>query len=188
MALRPPKNCILISALMINMIVLMAGLPGTGKTTLARELAVRNGGRVLSKDEFRHAIFVPAEIEYSSRQDDFCQQLILQTAGYLLSRDPARILFLDGRTFSRRYQLENVLAAAASHQPWRILECVCSDETARRRLEADTASRAHAAGNRDYQLYIAVKERFETISLPKTVIDTDQSLDLCVAQGLQALA
>ena len=170
------------------MIVLMAGLPGTGKTALARELAVRTGGRVLSKDEFRHAIFSPAETEYSPRQDDFCLQLMLETAGYLLLRDPARIIFLDGRTFSHRYQIENALAAATSlHQPWRILECGCSDETARRRLEADAASGVHAARNRDYQLYLAVKERFETISLPKTVIDTDQPLALCVARGLKAL-
>jgi predicted kinase len=69
------------------MIVLMAGLPGTGKTTLARELAARTSGRVLSKDEIRHALFTPDEIEYSSRQDDFCLRVMLQTAGYLLEAE-----------------------------------------------------------------------------------------------------
>ena len=54
------------------MIVLMAGLPATGKSTLARELGRRTSGRVLSKDEVRHALFLPGEIEYSTGQDDFC--------------------------------------------------------------------------------------------------------------------
>jgi AAA domain len=76
----------------------MAGLPGTGKTTLARELAGRTSGRILSKDEIRHAIFSAAEMEYSSRQDDFCVQIMLETAAYLLRQDPARIVFLDGRS------------------------------------------------------------------------------------------
>ncbi|MFZ0994064.1 MAG: AAA family ATPase, partial [Candidatus Sulfotelmatobacter sp.] len=61
------------------MIVLMAGLPGAGKTTLARELANRLPGRVLNKDEIRHALFSADEIEYSSRQDDFCLHLMLET-------------------------------------------------------------------------------------------------------------
>ena len=171
------------------MIVLMAGLPGTGKSTLAGELARRTSGRVLSKDEFRHALFTPQEIEYSSRQDDFCQELMLQTARHLLARDPARMIFLDGRPFSRRYQIENVIVVAASlHQPWRILECVCSDDSARRRLETDVNRGQHPAGNRDYALYLEVRARFEEILHPKTAIDTDQSIETCIEVGLAALS
>lgn len=170
------------------MIILMAGLPGTGKSTLARELAVRASGRVLSKDEIRHAIFQPAEIEYSTRQDDFCLQVMLDTAGYLFDRDPKRMIFLDGRPFSRRYQIENVLSAAASmNQVWRIVECVCSDETARRRLTTDAESIAHPAGNRGYELYLEVKSRFEVIKHTKAVIDTEQDLEACVRQALAVL-
>jgi len=170
------------------MIVLMAGLPGTGKSTLARELARLMNGRVLSKDELRHAIFLPEEIEYSTAQDDFCQKLMLHTVRYLVSRDPKRVIFLDGRPFSRRYQIENVLAfAAALRQSWKLFECVCADDTVRRRLASDASSQEHPAGNRDYELCLRVKERFEAITLPKIVIDTDRPLAECVAVAVAAL-
>jgi predicted kinase len=167
----------------------MAGLPGTGKTTLARELAARTSGRMLSKDEIRHALFSADEIEYSSRQDNFCQQVMLETADHLFQRDANRILFLDGRPFSRRYQIDNVVNAAAGlHQSWHILECVCPEEIARQRLEEQSAAGAHPAGNRDFQLYLEVKDRFEAITLPKTVIDTSKPLPECIQQALAALS
>jgi adenylylsulfate kinase len=170
------------------MIVMMAGLPGTGKTTLALELARRTSGRVLSKDEFRHALFAPDEIEYSTHQDDFCQELMLQTAAYLVAREPSRIILLDGRPFSRRYQIENVLVTATSlHQSWRILECVASEETIQQRLSSDLGTREHPAGNRNFAMYLEVRARFEAIKFPKAVIDTTRPVEECIAQALPVL-
>jgi len=151
-----------------------------------RALADRTGGCVLSKDEIRAALFSPEDIEYSTAQDDFCMEVMLQAARYLLQKNPGRKIFLDGRTFSRRYQIDRVRTLAANlSQPWTILECTCSEELVRDRLESDPS---HPARNRTFSLYLDVKARFEPIGYQKTVIDTDQPLEECVRQARAALS
>ncbi|HYG98143.1 MAG TPA: AAA family ATPase [Terriglobales bacterium] len=170
------------------MIVLMAGLPGTGKSLLARELARRTGGHVLNKDVVREALFAPHVIEYSTAQDDLVVKLMLQAAGWLVTQQSARHVFIDGRVFSRAAQVDEVVRFAEEiNVPWGILECVCSEETARQRLERDSALEAHPAANRGISLYLEVKQRFEPITREKTVIDTDQPLELCIERALTIL-
>jgi predicted kinase len=167
------------------MLILMAGLPGTGKSTLSRALAAKLAGTVIDKDDIRAALFSAADIEYSTEQDDFCMAVMLKVAGYLFRKDPARVPFLDGRTFSRAYQLKRATGfAEAVGQPWRILECTCREDTARTRL---SNSPAHVAANRNFDLYLTVKARFEEITFPKTIIDTDQSLETCIDAASEAL-
>ena len=72
-------------------------------------------------------------------------------------------------------------------QRWHILECVCSDELARQRLEEQARTGKHPARNRDYALYLEVKSHFEEIASPKTVIDTSQTIETCVELALRAL-
>src|ERR1700676_1066778 len=171
------------------MIILMAGLPASGKSTLCRKLAEQLSGTVLDKDKLRSALFDERDIESSTGQDDLCMNILLEAAAFILEKDFSRFVFLDGRPFSRTYQIDAVLKVAAElNQEWRILECVCTEETARKRLSEHQASGEHPAANRNYALYERVKQQFEEINLPKVVIESDQPLDTCIERALMAIS
>lgn len=170
------------------MLVLMAGLPGTGKSTITRELARRTGGHILDKDVVRQALFAPGRIDYSTEQNDRVVRAMLEAAGYLLEHNPQLYVFLDGRVFSRSYQVEDVIAFAEGvGTPWRILECVCSEQAARRRLAADVEAANHHAENRNFDLYKELKRHFEPITRPKVVLDTDQPIETCVQTAIEGI-
>jgi adenylylsulfate kinase len=113
---------------------------------------------------------------------------MLEAARFLLQNAPTRKIFLDGRPFSRRYQIDRVLKFARElAQPWTIIECTCSDESARQRLDLEPDA-SHPAHNRTFALYLEVKARFEPIAYPKTTIDCDQPMEECLQQALAAVA
>ena len=144
----------------------MAGLPGTGKSTLAEELAVKLGGVVVSKDRIREAAFGRL-VDYSSAQDDFCMELVYRTVRYLLETRPEVMVVIDGRTFSRRAQVSRLLEALPEGPRW--IECICDEEVARQRLDAGSD---HLARNRTYELYSAVNSAAEPLEIPRMTIDT----------------
>jgi len=157
------------------MIVVMAGLPGTGKSTLARALAEEMGGVVLNKDVLRADLFPKEFVEYSTEQDDFVQDLMLRTTEYLLGRYPRLTVFFDGRTFSRLYKIDRVIETAERlGTPWRIIECVCPEKVACGRIEH---GKRHPAKNRTVELYLKIRGEFEEIAYPKLVVDTGGAMD-----------
>ncbi len=171
------------------MLIAMAGLPGTGKTTLATLLAARIGAVVLDKDEVRAALFPPEVLDYSSEQDDLCFDALLRAAALLLNRDPGRPVILDGRTFTRRDHVATVVRAAhAMNAPLAFIECTCSDTIALRRLEQARSGGTHIAGNRDAGLYWRLKAAAEILDVPHLVVSTEQTPHDCVAECLTYLA
>lgn len=166
------------------MLILMAGLPASGKSTLCRELAKLAPSTVLDKDSIRQAVF-GEHVDYSREQDDLCGEMMLAAAGYLFAHRPELRVFLDGRTWSRRCQREQAIAAAErAGAEWKILHCVCPEAEARRRLEVD---RDHPARNRDFDLYRRIAAEFEPLGREHLTIDTSRPLAVCVAESARYL-
>jgi len=164
------------------MLVAMAGLPGTGKSTLARALVeslrdLGQGALILDKDHIRASLFTPGDVAYAREQDDLCVDIMLQVAGYLLRHDPNRIIVLDGRTFSQTYQVQRVVEAAAEMGTrLEFIECQCSEATALRRLARDQAGGAHPARNRGPDLYMRVAADAQPILPSHLTVDTEDAL------------
>ncbi|MBB6142738.1 putative kinase [Silvibacterium bohemicum] len=156
--------------------VILAGLPGTGKSTLARALANRLGGAILDKDRVRQALFPGPLTDYTREQDDLCMRAIFHAAAYLTRNARAEFVFLDGRTYSRREQIDEAVSAAElAGAAWKILHVVCADSVAEQRLARLDAE--NPARNRNAALYREIKARFEEILLPHMVVDTTGGVD-----------
>jgi len=177
---------------MTTTFVLMAGLPGTGKSTLAAALAETANGIVLSKDTIRAALFPGALTDYSEEQDDLCFRALLDAAIYVAEHRHPSHIFIDGRTFRKRRQIEAAIhAAQAAVCDWRILYLTCPEEVALARIADDRRSATHPAGNRDEHLYMESRSQFEpieSIDHPHLQVDTSAPLSECANRCMDYLA
>ena len=167
----------------------MAGLPGTGKSTLAACLEERLGAVVLNKDRVRTALFPLRVLEYSEVQDDITMAAIYRAAAAILQGNPEQTVILDGRTFFRPGQVQSLLDLAASlGETPRVIECVCDDAVAKERLERDRVRGGHPAGNRTFALHQELKVAAVPITVSRLVLDTGRlSFDECVRRCLDYL-
>jgi predicted kinase len=151
--------------------VILAGLPATGKSTLARALASRLDAVILDKDGIRQAIFGDAFTDHTREQDDVVVRAMIESAKYLTEHKRAEFILFDGRTFSKAEQIDEVLKAAnGTGAASRILNLRCSDQAAGGRLQQEGAR--HPARNRDLALYRQLQQASQPIPYAKLDIDT----------------
>lgn len=159
--------------------IALAGLPGTGKSTLARALVARLGGRVLSKDEVRAELH-GGEAAYTREQDDACFREVLRRA----AEGDVSPTVLDGRTFTRAETVHEVVAFAQARGialDW--VECVCAPEVARARLAADAE---HPAADRGPELHDRLARGGEPFPVPRLVVRTDEGSPEELAAAVEA--
>jgi len=135
-------------------LTLIAGLPGTGKTYLAKQLEAESGAVRLSRDEIRADLFTAPDYSETEKAEAF--EFMLFVAGYEITQ--GNDVILEGMPFSRRSERDTARNLAVSAgADFELIHCVCPDEIAIARI----ASQDHPAADRNESLYSEVKSRFE---------------------------
>src|SRR4051812_47371612 len=97
--------------LMSRLLIAMAGLPGSGKSTLSRLLAAELGALRWDKDELRQMLFPAGAVPHDSTLNDFCMELLYTAAREGFERG-AGVVILDGRPYRKASQRVRLVQVA----------------------------------------------------------------------------
>jgi hypothetical protein len=139
-------------------VIAVAGLPGTGKTSVARALASELGMRVVSADAVRKELFgaakKPADYEqgaYTPEANRLTYQKLIETGREFLERDGGVILDATFRRAEDRQAAQEM--AAALNAQWRVIECQLAPELVKARLE-QRAARHEGLSDATWEIYL----------------------------------
>ena len=146
------------------MIILFCGLPGVGKSTLARSVACRTGASILSSDKIRKELIrYPT---YTRTEGRLVYDVLMLLTKYLTA---AGIDCILDATFNRersRMEVENKLLS--NNVQLYVIECNCPEEIVLERLR----NRKNDFSDADYSVYSKMKGIYEPVQGKHLDIDT----------------
>lgn len=160
-------------------LVMMVGLPGTGKTTLARRIAAKVPLAVVESDRIRRQLSTSPD--YSPEESRRVFYHVHRQIGRLL-RQGKHVLFdaTNLREWNRRkaYHIAESVGARVL-----ILRTVAPEDEVARRLEKrgdrmDPEDRSEA----DWVVYQRMRAEYQEIRLPHRLVDTTRDLDQVVEE------
>ncbi|HEX4950446.1 MAG TPA: AAA family ATPase [Blastocatellia bacterium] len=147
-------------------VIVVRGLPGTGKTSLARALAGELGLRLVSADAVRQELFKtakkPAGYEqgaYTPAANQLTYQKLIETGKEFLQRDGGVILDATFRHTEDRAEAQAMAAAAGAE--WRVIECQLAPELVKTRLEQRAAQR-DGLSDATWEIYLQQQAEAQT--------------------------
>ncbi len=168
-----------------RVVVALMGIPGAGKSTLARALEHEFSLRRICRDTIRQAMFPACDFSYLEKRAAFRAVMLALEINCLLEASSV----LDGMTFARREDIDVVSALAGRHG-FEVLPLLveCRPSLARLRIERDLARGRHPAGDRRPALVDAVLAKFEDPPPGTLRIDGEAPSRSMCAQAIAAVA
>lgn len=164
-------------------VIIVAGLSGTGKTSVARAIAGGLGVRVVSSDAVRQTLFggdkKPTDFgkeKYDQESNRLTYQQMFEK-GFEFLKNYGGVIF--DATFSRAAEREKIIQKAATlSADCRLIECRLSPEIVSQRLKM-RAEKKDGLSDANWQIYNRQKANFEPIEMSDDkhfIIDTEKDL------------
>ncbi len=148
------------------MLYVVCGLPGTGKTTVAGELASLTGGIVLRTDEIRKQI--TSDPKYTPEEKGRVYDAMLRTAGSMLRA--GAVVILDATFHLRKEREAAKEVAEKAGKRLALIEVKCSEEKVMEHL----GKRHGDASDADFSVYLKIRREWEPVDGEHSVIDTGE--------------
>jgi len=146
------------------MIVVICGLPGVGKTTLARGLAPLINAAVLSTDKIRKELIATPTYIWQERR--LVYDVMTLIAKYFQNAGINCILDATFTTENSRKELRRKLALKCNQ--FSITECICSEDVIVSRLR----NRENDFSDADITIYRKMKNIYEPVRGEHIIVDT----------------
>ncbi len=145
----------------------MSGLPGTGKTSVAKELAGHLGAVKITTDELRRKI--DKHPDYSKKHKRRVYAALMQEGEKRLEQD--KIIILDGTFFKQDMRRRAEELARIRDELFFLIEVTCPENVVKKRIE-NRCQAGTDASEADYKVYKIMQKQFEDIAEPDFIIDT----------------
>lgn len=165
-------------------LVLLCGLPGTGKSYLAQKLAERLPLVVVASDHVRQALF--PEPTYTGEEHYIVHSTCKRIIGELLQEEHSVIC--DATNLHSRHRQQYYALADEHEACLTILQTVADPEVVKRRLEQRRAGALpDHSSQADWDVYQTYRHKMEPIRRPHRVIDTSGEIDAIATEIAQQL-
>lgn len=157
-----------------QLLVVMVGLPGSGKSHWARWLGATTGAIVLDKDVVKSVMVVSGEVDWK-QSEAMAYEVLYALADDLLGQ--GKSVVVDSPGYYRNLQGRYAFIAECAAASLKLIECCCDDSALRdRRL----ASRGPMPSQRTSVAQLIAeygRDGFEASGLPALRIDTSRGDD-----------
>jgi hypothetical protein len=146
------------------MLVLVCGLPGSGKSTVAAAVNERLSGELLRTDEIRKALF--DKPDYTKEEKEFVYDQIEKLVEIWLMR--GKSVVIDGTFYRKALRKRFIDISKGLKVPIKIVECVCGENVVEKRMGCRRGDPSDA----DFCVYKKVKSQWEPIKEKHITVDT----------------